>query len=235
MLQEMATEVTPSLYTISSYSDNLSKASSEENLEDSLEEECCVGDSGVSEGDGGSQASEPASESSSAVSVSEEIRRFQQEINAVAVENVKFFQWKQQRVGPGGRLTGEEQLVAAPRPSLAAHQEAGEQEVVTVLGLPEEVPPSLTVRPPPNGYYNVSSQRGRQIQPSSHVAPSFLPGGETVEEGEAGVVGAGSDGEEDGEDEAEVPALPSVKLLTTRFQALSTERARAAARQVRVD
>ena len=68
---------------------------SEDNLEsDSLDEDGPVADSGVSEA--GSQVSEEPSEVST-ISVSEEIKKFQRDINIVASENSKFFTWKQQR------------------------------------------------------------------------------------------------------------------------------------------
>ena len=40
----------------------------------------------------------------STVSVSEEIRRFQEEINAAAVENVKYLSWKTRRERSGENL-----------------------------------------------------------------------------------------------------------------------------------
>ena len=74
--------------------------SSEDNLEsDSLEEFSgpLAADSGVSEV--GSQMSEEAGGEVTSVSVSEEIKKFQREINSVATENSRFFTWKQQRAG----------------------------------------------------------------------------------------------------------------------------------------
>ena len=74
--------------------------SSEDNLEnDSLDEFGPVagGDSGVSEV--GSQMSEEVGSEVTTVSVSEEIKKFQREINTVATENSRFFTWKQQRAG----------------------------------------------------------------------------------------------------------------------------------------
>ena len=106
-------------------------------------------------------------------------------------------------------------------------EEASEVEVVssqysdkevTVLGLPEEVPPNLVVKAP-NFKQNFAPDRSRQIQPSSHVAPSYLPSGEATETG--GNVNTDNTEELSGEDEDEVPALPSVKTLTNKFQAFS--------------
>ena len=75
---------------------------SEDNLEnDSLDEfGPAAADSGVSEV--GSQVSDEAgAELTGSVKVSEEIKRFQREINSVATENSRFFTWKQQRAGLG--------------------------------------------------------------------------------------------------------------------------------------
>ena len=62
------------------------------------------------------------------------------------------------------------------------------------------------------------SERSRQIQPSTHVPPSYLPNGEATEELSADDY---DDNEEhaDGEND-EVPALPSVRLLTNKFQTI---------------
>ena len=95
---------------------------------------------------------------------------------------------------------------------------------VTVLGLPEEIPPNLVVRGTNNSHHhnvNVASERSRQIQPSSHVAPSYLPSGESTEtpldEDEEDTEDLSGDEDEDDA----VPALPSVKTLTNKFQAFS--------------
>ena len=106
-------------------------------------------------------------------------------------------------------------------------EDASEQELlhsrysdkeVTVLGLPEEVPPNLVVRGP-NLKHNFAPDRSRQIQPSSHVAPSYLPTGETTETGEN--VDHDDTEELSAEEEDQVPALPSVKTLTNKFQTIS--------------
>ena len=76
------------IYPSASHGQLSGESSSEEQLEDSLDEIAMM-DSGISE----------VSSEVSTVSVSEEIKRFQQEINAVAVENVKYPSWKQQRLG----------------------------------------------------------------------------------------------------------------------------------------
>ena len=220
-----------SLYTESNQED------SEDNVEnDSLDEYGPVADSGVSEA--GSQVSEEPSEVST-ISVSEEIKKFQRDINTVATENTKFFTWKQQRVGQVSRHSGSEENlrggedVGAKRKlsysssSSSSPDETGELEVVssqysdkevTVLGLPEEIPPNLVVKGP-NFKQNFASDRSRQIQPSSHVAPSYLPSGEATET--VGNINHDNTEELSDEDEDEVPALPSVKTLTNKFQAFS--------------
>ena len=95
---------------------------------------------------------------------------------------------------------------------------------VTVLGLPEEIPPNLVVRGPTittsHHNVNVASERSRQIQPSSHVAPSYLPTGESTESTRDEAEDDSEDLSDEDEDDA-VPALPSVKTLTNKFQAFS--------------
>ena len=76
-------------FSIFSPYEDRSKDSSEENLDDSLDDGGTVPDSGVSEA--GSQMSEDVPSEASTISVSDEIRRFQKEINSVAVENSKFW------------------------------------------------------------------------------------------------------------------------------------------------
>ena len=76
-----------------------SRESDDNDLDDSLDQDeddgGVVPDSGVSEA--GSQTSEEAVSEVSTVSVSEEIKKFQKEINSMAVENSRYFKWKQQR------------------------------------------------------------------------------------------------------------------------------------------
>ena len=78
--------------------------SSEDNMEEeSLDEYGPVADSGVSEvGSVRSQLSEEPEELST-ISVSEEIKKFQRDINTVATENSKFFTWKQKRSEQGSQ------------------------------------------------------------------------------------------------------------------------------------
>ena len=49
----------------------------------------------------GSQQSEPPEEELMTISVSQEVKRFQQEINKVAIENTRFHHWKKTRVPVG--------------------------------------------------------------------------------------------------------------------------------------
>ena len=97
-------------FSIFSPYEDRSKDSSEENLDDSLDDGGTVPDSGVSEA--GSQMSEDVPSEASTISVSDEIRRFQKEINSVAVENSKFFKWKQQRSPSTKLLSSSENLQA---------------------------------------------------------------------------------------------------------------------------
>ena len=57
-------------------------------------------DSGLSTSEG-SQQSEPPEEELMTISVSQEVKRFQQEINKVAIENTRFHHWKKTRAPVG--------------------------------------------------------------------------------------------------------------------------------------
>ena len=94
---------------------------------------------------------------------------------------------------------------------------------VTVLGIPEEIPQNLFVKRE-NVHVNCASgsERSRQIQPSSHVAPSHLPNGDVTEESTADDYDDNEDQADDEDDE--VPALPSVRLLTNKFQTIAVDK-----------
>ena len=99
---------------------------SEDNVEsDSLDEDGPVADSGVSEA--GSQVSEEPSEVST-ISVSEEIKKFQRDINTVATENTKFFTWKQQRVGQVRRHSGSSENLRGETRSMTGSVMSGRDE-----------------------------------------------------------------------------------------------------------
>ena len=58
----------------------------------------------------GSQQSEPPEEELMTISVSQEVKRFQQEINKVAIENTRFHHWKKTRA-PVGSLQSQHTVV----------------------------------------------------------------------------------------------------------------------------
>ena len=213
--------------------------SDEDNHDWGLDDGGTVPDSGVSEA--GSQGSEDTAVSEvSTVSVSDEIRRFQKEINTVAVENSKFFKWKQQRtpsklssenlikdvdesVNVEGYTNRQSQNQIQHSSGDSSKRVSYSEKEVTVLGIPEEIPSHLFVR---NDnvqiqYNNYSMERSRQIQPSSHVAPSHLPNGDITEDYTVDNYDDNDDQADDEDDE--VPALPSVKLLTNKFQSINVE------------
>ena len=90
-----------------------------------------------------------------AISVSLEIRRFQEEINKVQAENCQFYQWKLRRgasrpsLGPslpprgisGSLARSQESLLAAPpgRPPRKNHKKVSYCEAVTVFGSSESL------------------------------------------------------------------------------------------------
>ena len=88
------------------------------------------------------------------VSVSEEIRRFQKEINSVAVENSKFFKWKLQR-HPTKSNSSSSSPIAKRNVISNQVKHASDnfnnfdlepENEITVLGIPDEVPEHLSVR-----------------------------------------------------------------------------------------
>ena len=216
--------------------------SSEENLDDSFDPDTdndddagTVPDSGVSEA--GSQLSEDVPSEVSTISVTDEIKRFQKEINIVAVENSKFFKWKKQRTPSKIGMSSESLSKEAPKIQFdkTDHiQESNDYEdedsvsnsdkEITVLGIPEERPNLLFVKRE-NNLVNCANgnERSRQIQPSSHVPPSYLPNGEATDDPTAD---SGDESEKDAEDEEddEVPALPSVRMLTNKFQTIKVDK-----------
>ena len=102
--------------------------------------------------------------------------------------------------------------------------ERREKEVM-VFGDPEEmISNTLTVRSDSYNYNCASLEKPRQIQPSSHMAPSHLPNGDTiVHHHEDYVDDHGADNNDDDEEEDVVPALPSVKVLTDKFHSITIE------------
>jgi hypothetical protein len=170
-------------------------------------------------------------------SVSEEIKRFQGEINKVAVENVKYLTWKQQRTGakqtreiqgnvkytekdldkfqplqlpPQGKCVLQESIIAPELPPKRKNNKKvtyAENEV-TVFTFTEEAPNSLTVIPEVTNNRSLS----RQIQPSMHIAPADPP----IADSDDLIVILKDDTKGDAEED--VPVLPSVKKLANKFQ-----------------
>jgi hypothetical protein len=211
------------IYPSASHGQHTEESSSEDQLEDSLDEIAMM-DSGISE----------VSSEVSTVSVSEEIRRFQQEINAVAVENVKYPSWKQQRLGEKTRsarrenlldsdLDSEQQRTADLPPrggsilldtKLPTKRKNATKNVsyalneVTVLGTVEEIPTHLSVSP----------ERSRQIQPSSYFPPIEPPVNKSDEVYNS--TDTAEDVHDDIAEDEDVPVLPSVRQLARQFQIL---------------
>ena len=222
--------------------------SSVENLDDSLDidnddDAGTIPDSGVSVSEAGSLLSEDVPSEVSTISVTDEIRRFQREINTVAVENSRYFKWKKERTPRKTGLSLENLSNEVPKIQFEKtdhiqesnvyedeHEQPGRNistrksvsysdKEITCLSTPEENP-HIFFPKPENGLVNCSSgsERSRQIQPSTHVPPSYLPNGEATEELNANDY---DDNEEHADDEDdEVPALPSVRLLTSKFQTI---------------
>ena len=85
------------------------------------------------------------------ISVSLEIKRFQEEINKVEAENCQFYQWKLRRVASRpslapslparGRARSQESILAPPpaRPPKKNHKKVSYCEAVTVFGSSESL------------------------------------------------------------------------------------------------
>ena len=207
-------------------------SSSEEHLQDSLEEIAMM-DSGISE----------VSSDVSTVSVSEEIRRCQQEINAVAVENVKYPSWKQQRLGEKTRSARGENLIDSdlgseqqrpgdlpsrggsilldtklpPKRKNVMKSVSYVKNEVIVLGTIEEIPTHLSDSQAPI-CYNHSVERSRQIQPSTYFAPIEPPVINSDEPYNS--TDTADDVRDDIAEDEDVPVLPSVRQLARKFQIL---------------
>ena len=190
-------------------------------------------DSGVSTE--GSHVSEALGEDElPTISVVQEVRRFQQEINKVAIANTLYHSWKKSRLVVGSlqlqalrRSTSlessldcdlEEAPCLPPRYAAATSQES----LLQPPALPPKARAHKRVSYAPQeatvlgaeqstGYNNRSLERGqRQLLPSTHMAPRAPPGEELDM--------ADEDEFEEGENEQEEPVLPSVRQLASRFQ-----------------
>jgi len=151
-------------------------------------------------------------------SVLEEVARFQQEINKVMVENVKYPAWRQQRLGrrhsspAGGKLHSIAEDVAKQKENNNKEEDTAEKEEKRVRYAENEV----TV-------YKYEEENSvtshRQLQPSLYLHPSDPPE-DTEDNSETGV-----DDTEDrdiAEEMEKVPTLPSVKELASRFTVMRT-------------
>ena len=154
-------------------------------------------------------------------SVLEEVARFQEEINKVAVNNVKYPTWKQQRLARRHSSPAEKlQRISEDTPNHNNNNpKAGNitekdnvqkrvtyaENEVTVFQYVEEDLSSLES--------SVSSHR--QLQPSTHIAPADPPKytDDNTED---------YDDTEDKDSIGEVPTLPSVKELASRFTVMKT-------------
>ena len=137
-------------------------------------------------------------------SVLDEVARFQQEINKVAVDNVKYPSWKQQRAG-SRHISPEVEIL--PKTDIKKNQDSSSK--------PEKKSGTKRVTYAPHGVtvYNYEEEepshnhRHRQIQPSYHISHA--------DDHEEGI-------KSDEVAEEDVPTLPSVKELASRFTVLRT-------------
>ena len=125
----------------------------------------------------GSQQSEPPEEELITIRVSEEVKRFQQEINKVAIENTRFHHWKKTRATVGSlqsqhtvarRSASFESLVEVANPML-------EQKQSSSSGKEEQPPPCL---PPRNRFTSQDSLlTGPTLPPRSKTSKrvSYAP------------------------------------------------------------
>ena len=119
--------------------------------------------------------------------------------------------------------SSKEEKLVQPNKRIIEKKVSYSDKEVTVLGIPEEIPENPVVKND-SIHFNCASasERSRQIQPSSHVAPSYLPNGDIIDDYTVDNYDDNNEDHADDEDD-EVPALPSVKLLTNKFQSISVE------------
>ena len=182
--------------------------SNEEEFLDSLED-MTIQDSGISE-----ESSEV-----STVSVSEEIKRFQEEITKVSEENGKYHNWKHQRAGQNHNIPpdipprGVGSILA---PTLPSKKKSFPKRVsyakneVTVLGTSDEINTHAKV----NKDTEKSVISSRQIDPNLYEVPADPPHTDNTDHTDT------SDDEAGDEDKDDIPVLPSVKQLANKFQIL---------------
>ena len=189
---------------------------------DSLEE-MTMQDSGISE-----ESSEV-----STVSVSEEVKKFQQEITKACEENGKYKNWKHQRTGERQRSMRRKTLAyfdigsgsnsppeIPPRGMgiLAPKLPSKKKSVPKRVSYAEnEVTVFETSHFPVSQDVEKSYISSRQIEPSVYVAPAYPPSANENDD-----LSDTSVDDSDGDDEEEdIPVLPSVKQLANKFQILN--------------
>jgi len=174
-----------------------------------------------------------------ALSVSEEIKKLQQEIAKVTVENVKYPSWKRQRIEAWQARNCKESEKDTKRDNGKPHlQKIAPQEEMCVA---QELPPKKTGVPKKVSYAEnevtvllFTEEAGnslipeeenkrsssRQIHPDSHIAPAEPPRNinddlsiEHVDDIKDGAC----------EDTADVSVLPSVKELANKFKVKKAE------------
>ena len=181
--------------------------------------------------EGNNMNNKEVSKDVSAVSVSEEIKRLQQKINTVSVENVKFPSWKSLRSVVRLHSASVDSLIDNP-PDLPprARRKFGSQESILAPQLPPKKRnvPNNSSQPKSEGIstHNFVSKiprrqpkhslnRSRQIQPISYIAPAAPP--PAVDDDLTS--SKDTDGQHTRHEEY-VPVLPSVKKLANKFQVM---------------
>ena len=192
-------------------------------IEDSLEEEEAAKEEVINH-------QEEICDEMTTLSVAEEIRKLQKEINKVAGENVQFPAWKQQRAGARQNKENKEMIKeikskdenknrSLNEKHIATLEEPKKKKVsypeneVTVFTFTEEAPNSLVVIPEMNKN-RISS---RQINPGLHTAPADPPAAvndhlNMKHTDDSKIV--------DKDDSEDVPVLPSVKELANIFKVI---------------
>ena len=151
------------------------------------------------------------------ISVSEEIKRFQQEINKVSDENVNFPSWKKERLGLNVKSESVNCLknsrIDSP-PDLPPKKTSGSQESIKAPQLPRKSNKCVENQGKPLR----SLERAQKIQPKPHTVQTKLI---TIDKLDV-TNRIDSDGQhnvsDDPIEEECVPVLPSVKKLANKFQ-----------------
>ena len=151
------------------------------------------------------------------ISVSQEIQRFQQEINKVSDENVNFPSWKKERLELNVKSESVDCLknsrMDSP-PDLPPKRTPGSQESLKAPQLPPKSNKGMEKQRKPQP----SLEKAQKIQPKSHTVQTKLLIFDTLDDTNR----KDSDGQHnvshDPIEEEYVPVLPSVKKLANKFQ-----------------